>query len=226
MSRHLTLGDDEIIRCVVAGQTALFEILMRRHNPRVFRTTRAILRDDAEAEDAMQDTYVRAFMSLATFEGRALFSTWLTRIAVYEALARVRRRRQFDLLSSSEELEAESTTAIPFAGQSPEQNAADVETSTLVERAVDALPDGFRAVFMLRAVEEMSTAETAECLGIPEDTVKTRLHRARALLQKTLFEHAEVVLPAPPFAFHLSRCDRVVTGVLRRIAAGERATGA
>lgn len=217
--------DDELVRRVVAGETELFELLMRRHNQRLFRTTRAILRDDAEAEDAMQEAYVSAYTNLASFAGRARFSTWLTKIAVFESLARVRRRRRIDLLDPSEDLEGESATTMPSNDQSPEQHASDVEMSALVERAIDALPDGFRAVFVLRAVEELSTAETAECLGVPEETVKTRLHRARALLQKALFSRTESALPRA-FAFHLTRCDRIVANVLGRIAASQGSTDA
>jgi RNA polymerase sigma-70 factor, ECF subfamily len=212
-----SLDDETILRRVLAGETRLFELLMRRHNQRIFRTARAILRDDAEAEDVMQETYVRAYAKLGSFEGRALFSTWLTKIAVYEALARVRHRRHFDLLDPSEELEGELAMTTPSSDRDPEQHMIDQEMSAVVERAIDALPDGFRAVFMLRAVQELSTAEAADCLGIPEETVKTRFHRARGLLQKALFLRAESALPSA-FSFHLSRCDRVVAGVMLRIA--------
>jgi RNA polymerase sigma-70 factor (ECF subfamily) len=212
------LSDEEIVRRVVAGDLALFEVLMRRHNQRVFRAARAILKDDAEAEDVMQDAYVRAYAGLAGFEERARFSTWLTRIAVHEALARVRRRRRFDLLDPCDELEREDLVPMGERDLGPEQHALDVEMSGLVEEAVDALPDAFRAVFMLRAVEELSTAETAACLGIPEDTVKTRLHRARAHIQRQLLARTESALPKA-FAFLRPRCERVVAADLVRLRA-------
>ncbi|MGH7439063.1 MAG: RNA polymerase sigma factor [Polyangiaceae bacterium] len=207
------LSDEELVRRIVAGETQLFELVMRRHNQRIYRTARAILRDDGEAEDVMQDAYVRAYAHLSEFEGRAQFATWLTRIAVHEALARLRRSRRDRPVADP----AEETHAMPTAARlSPEQQASDHEMRVALERAIDALPDDFRTVFVLRAVEEMTGAETAEALGIPEETVKTRLFRARARLQETLLE---VLEPAATrtFAFHLSRCDRVVAAVLARI---------
>lgn len=208
----VTLTDEEIVGRVCAGEQELFELLMRRHNERVYRAARAILHDDAEAEDVMQDAYVRAYEHLREFEGRARFSTWLTRIAVYEALARVRRSKRFDPLESHTEEPSMSTTP----GSSPEQQTSDVEMRALLETAVGSLPDEFRAVFVLRAIEGMSGAEVAECLGIAEDTVKTRLFRARGRLQDMLLASIEPTLPSL-YAFHLSRCDRVVAAVLRRI---------
>ena len=144
--------DEEIVARVVAGETALYEQLMRRHNSRVYRAARAILRDDSEAEDVMQDAYVRAYEHLAEFEGRARFSTWLLRIAVNEALARVRRIKRFDTLGAEHE---EPSVSMQLA-TSPEQHASDVEMRIVLEAAVAKLPDDFRSVFVLRAVEGMS----------------------------------------------------------------------
>jgi RNA polymerase sigma-70 factor (ECF subfamily) len=213
-----TLTDEEIVARVRAGEPHLFELLMRRHNQRIYRAARAILRDDAEAEDVMQDAYVRAFAHLHEFEGRARFSTWLTRIAVHEAFARSRRGRRFSPLES----QPEETQSMPTAPRfSPEQQASDAEIRAALEKAIDALPDEFRSVFVLRAVEEMSGAEAAECLGIPEDTVKTRLFRARARLQETLLQALEPAAPRA-YEFHLSRCDRVVAAVLARLGIEKR----
>lgn len=207
-------ADEELVEKVRAGESALFELLMRRHNQRLYRAARAILRDDAEAEDVMQDAYVRAYEHLAEFEGRARFSTWLTRIAVHEALARARRRGRFDAFDAEREEKAMST---PIASD-PEQNASDAEMRSVLETAIGKLPDEFRSVFVLRAVEGMTGAETAECLGIPEETVKTRLFRARARLQQMLLESVEPALPAV-WEFGAGRCDRVVAAVLVRIGA-------
>lgn len=204
--------DEEIVARVRAGEAALFEQLMRRHNQRVYRAARAILRDDSEAEDVMQDAYVRAYEHLADFEGRAQFSTWITRIAVNEALARVRRNKRFESLEPHTEEAAMATQD----GESPEQQASDVELRSVLESAVAKLPDEFRSVFVLRAVEGMSGAEVADCLGIPEETVKTRLHRARGRLQEMLIASIEPALPTV-YELHLTRCDRVVAAVLRRI---------
>jgi RNA polymerase sigma-70 factor, ECF subfamily len=207
-----TLTDEEIVARVCAGELALFEQLMRRHNPRVYRAARAILRDDSEAEDVMQDAYVRAYEHLREFEGRARFSTWLTRIAVHEALARVRRRQHV----SAFDFDSEQQFMVTQSDASPEQQLSENEMCLALEAAVTKLPDEFRAVFVLRAVEGMSGAETAECLGIPEETVKTRLHRARGRLQQLLVTSIEPTVQRI-YAFHLSRCDRVVSAVFARI---------
>lgn len=213
-----TSTDEDLVRDILAGQLALYEPLMRRNNRRVYRAAVAILRDDAEAEDVMQDAYVRAFEHLREFDGRARFSTWLTRIAVNEALARTRRRRQHAALDPLSE-----DSDMPHArGPSPEQTTSDREMRGVLERAIRALPDDFRAVFMLRAVEEMSGAETAEALGIPEDTVRTRLHRARGRLQELLLAELEPRTTAA-FEFQAPRCDRVVSGVFHRLSIRSRA---
>src|SRR5260221_7765408 len=157
--------DSEVVARVLGGESRAFEIIMRRHNQRIFRAARAIVRTDDEAEDVMQEAYVRAFDHLAEFRGEAKLSTWLTRIAVHEALARVRRAKR---TSDDEVPDMESPT------HGPEQRASDEEMRALLEEAVDALPESFRVVFVLRAVEQMSTAEVATALDIPEDTVKTR----------------------------------------------------
>lgn len=206
------LTDEEIVARVVAGEIELFELLMRRNNPRVYRASRAILRDDTEAEDVMQDTYVRAFGHLHEFEGRSRFSTWLTKIAVHEAFARLRKQRRLEPLDAHTEGSSMSTQP----ETSPEQQASDAEMRVVLESAIARLPDDFRSVFVLRAVDGLSGAETAECLGIPEDTVKTRLHRARGRLQEMLVQSIEPAL-ASVFPFHLSRCDRVVAAVFARI---------
>lgn len=218
------LPDEEIVRRVLAGEAPLFELLMRRHNLRLFRAARAIMRRDDEADDVMQDAYVRAYGHLAEFRGEARFSTWLTRIAVHEAFARKRRESRHASLEShpeermgsrAEELMEMSTV------RSPEQHAVDKETRALIERAIDALPEDFRIVFTLRAVEQMSGAETAEALGIPEQTVKTRLFRARERLQKNLLCFTEASASAA-YDFHLTRCDRVVHNVLARLGIERR----
>jgi RNA polymerase sigma-70 factor (ECF subfamily) len=211
-----SLSDEQIVERVLAGEPLLFEIIMRRYNQRLYRAARAILGDEAEAEDVMQEAYVRAYEHLAQFGGRARFSTWLTKIAVHEALARARRRRRFESMDAGSD--AEEFLAEPAHAPDPERSASDREIHRIVEDAVEALPESFRAVFVLRAVEEMSVAETAECLDLPEETVKTRLFRARARLQKEIHRRTTAAVPQV-YAFHLSRCDRVVAAVLERIGA-------
>lgn len=211
-----SLSDEEIVVRVLHGEPRLFELLMRRNNRRVYRAARGVVRDDLEAEDVMQDAYVRAYEHLGEFDGRARFSTWLTRIAVHEALARVRRARRqqpFDPLSEEH--------AMPRnVDLTPEQRASDGEMRGVLERAIGALPDDFRVVFMLRAVEEMSGVDTAACLGIPEDTVKTRLYRARARLREFVLAELEPAV-ASTFDFAAPRCDRVVGEVFRRLGFGD-----
>ena len=200
---------------VLAGDTAAFELLMRRHNQRLYRAARAILRDDAEAEDVMQDAYVRAYQHLDQFAGRAKFSTWLTRIAVHEALARVRRRSRFDAIESMIESTGETMTFASHA-PSPEQEAVRAQSSALLEAAILDLPAGYREVLVMRDIEELNTTETAECLGLSEENVKVRLHRARALLRRDLYAKAGSSRESA-FSFMGARCDRVVREVLARI---------
>src|SRR5215471_18753261 len=182
------LSDEEVVRRVINGERALFEILMRRYNQRLFRVTRSIVTNDLEAEDIIQDAYVRAYEHLNQFEGRARFSTWLTKIAIYEAYARL-RRSDYQKVDSISGLENESLQ-MRAKERDPEQQIYDGELKMVLEKAFDALPDNYRSVFMLREIEGLSTAETAECLEISEENVKTRLHRARTLLQQELYSLA------------------------------------
>jgi RNA polymerase sigma-70 factor, ECF subfamily len=204
------LTDEEIVHRVLTGDVPMFEVLMRRYNQRLYRAARAILQDDADAEDAVQQAYLNAYRHLNQFEGRARFSTWLTRIAMYEALAR--RRRGAGNPAASEHGLAETAAS---TSPDPERQAYGKELSVLLQTALAGLPDGYRSVFMLREVEGLSTAEAARHLRISEATAKTRLHRAKGLLQRKL--HA--VTPAGAFSFDGARCDRLVTGVMCRLPA-------
>ena len=208
-------SDEEIARRVLAGETALFEVVMRRHNQRVYRAIRAILRDEAEVEDAMQQAYLSAYLHLAEFEGSSRLSTWLVRIAVNEALGRLRRDRRLVALSDA----LEGTEMIQAPPESPEDTAERRELTAILERAVDGLPELYRTVFVLREVEGLSTADAADALGTNEDVVKTRLHRARALLHERLASLADS-RTADLFPFHAPRCNRVVAAVMEAIARG------
>ena len=207
--------DEEVIRLVLDGNTAMFEVLMRRYNERVYRAARSIVRDEHEAEDVMQQAYVNAFAHLRQFNGSARFSTWLTRIAINESLARVRRQGRFDALDD------EVSNVEPFMfhtpSDNPERQALTQELRRLLEWAIDTLPDGMREVFVLREVEGLDTSEAAECLGVSEDVVKTRLSRGRAALRRVLLERTGATAPEA-FRFYRPRCDRVVVQVLARIA--------
>lgn len=210
------LPDEEIVRRVADGETDLFELLMRRHNTRVYRAVRSLLRDEDEAEDAMQQAYVSAFLHLRDFAGGARFSTWLTRIALNEALGRLRRRRPLVALDAVREEPAMPPDPPP----TPEGDAARRELGALLEQAIDGLPEIYRTVVVLRDVEGMSTGEAADALGIAEDAVKTRLHRARAMLQERVTALAGEGLGAA-FPFYAPRCDRVVRCVMERLS-GQR----
>lgn len=210
------LSDEEVVARVLAGQTAMFEIVMRRHNQLLYRVSRAILRNDGEAEDVMQDAYVRAYEHLAQFAGRAKFSTWLTRIAVHEALARQRRGNRNQELEPMPERNGDPVDRLASLEPNPEQQASNSEIRRLLEEAVEKLPDAYRTIFVLRDVEEMSTTDAANILEITEENVKVRLHRARALLRKGLYARAGIERKET-FNFHAVRCDRVVKNVFERI---------
>lgn len=208
-------SEAETIQQVLDGNTAMFELLMRRYNERVYRAARSIVRDEQEAEDVMQQAYVNAFTHLRQFNGSAQFSTWLTRIAINEALARVRRRGKYEMFDD------DLSNVEPFMSsnpaQNPERQAFAGELRDLLEWAIDALPDGMREVFVLREVEGLRTSEVAECLGVSDDVVKTRLSRGRATLRRLLMERTGATAPEA-FRFYRPRCDRVVAQVLARIA--------
>ena len=209
------LSDEQVVTRVLAGQTALFEVLMRRHNERLYRTARAILRDENEAEDVMQQAYVNAYTHLRQFDGRSKFSTWLTRIAVHEALARARRRGRYTTMDPDNPNPHQFPMSVD-ATPDPERLAIARELGTFLESAIDRLPDGTREVFVLRQLEGMRTDEVAETLSVSEAVVKTRLSRARAALRRELFEHAGLA-ESQTFRFLRPRCDRVVRAVLARI---------
>src|SRR5437762_6840534 len=206
------LTDIEIVRRIVAGETALFEIIMRRYNQRVYRAIRAIVRDEHEAEDAMQQAYVNAYAHLHQFAERSSFITWLTRIAINEALARVKPRA----LQLAGDIDETLMNKLESKTPDPEQQAAASEMRRVVENEIAALPPHYRAVLMLREVEGLSTAETAECLDLNEDAVKQRLHRARTMLRDNLYRRAGATLENA-FTFGYSRCDRIVAIVMERI---------
>jgi RNA polymerase sigma-70 factor (ECF subfamily) len=206
------ISDEAVISRVCAGERDLFEIIMRRYNQRLYRVARSIVRNEAEAEDVVQDAYVRAYTHLGQYAGEAKFSTWLTRIAVNEGLRRLRKRGRFD------DMQRMASTA-PLTAEAPDRYASDREVRQIIESAIEGLPSAYRSVVMLRDVEDLSTAEAANCLGIPPATVKTRLHRGHALLRETLGSTLGANRPEL-FAFGFSRCDRLVRLVLHRIGAG------
>jgi RNA polymerase sigma-70 factor, ECF subfamily len=209
------LSDEEVVGRILSGQTALFEMLMRRHNERIYRAARAILRDESEAEDVMRQAYVNAYSHLRQFDGRSKFATWLTRIAIHEALARVRRRGRYPNMDPESPFTA--LVAAPMTSTlDPERQAFARELGVLIESAIDRLPDGAREAFVLRQVEGMSTEEVAATLDVSEAVIKTRLSRARATLRRDLYKQAGIA-ESNAFRFLRPRCDRVVAAVLARI---------
>jgi RNA polymerase sigma-70 factor (ECF subfamily) len=210
------LSDEDVVDRVREGEVDLFETLMRRYNQRLYRIARSVVRDDPGAEDVVQEAWVRAYTHLDQFERRARFSTWLARIAIHEAWARARRGRRF----VSIEPERANPMTDPVSRESdPEKTAADRESASVLEAAIAALPDLYRGVLVLRDVEELSTAETAECLELTEEAVKTRLHRARGLLRRELAG----TMRAGVYPFLGARCDRMVAAVFARIRPGTSA---
>ncbi len=217
----------DIVRRVLRGDTASFELIMRRYNRRLYRIARGILRNEADAEDVVQDAYIRAYENLEWFQGSGPLSAWLAKITVNEALGRL-RRADTEIAGKSisfdepEEREvanfmADMITTLP----TPEQSAARGELRRFMESAIDALPDPYRMAFVLCGVEEMSVAETADCLDVEPGTVKTRYHRARKILQKHLSSLVDTTT-GEAFPFDGERCDRIVSGVFRRLERSDR----
>ena len=213
------LPDEELIERVRAGDQDLYEILVRRYNERLYRVARAIVRNSEEAADIVQETLVRAFARLGQFSGAARFSTGLTKIAVYEALARLRRRARTTNLGTPDSGSQSVVDALESLSPSPEEQTLRTQALEMLEAAVDALPPALRSVFMMREIEEMSTRETAECLDISEEAVKIRLHRARKLLRRDIQSRVGAV-SSQAFRFLGARCNRVLCAVMDRIQSG------
>ena len=216
----MELQDEAVVQRVLAGETALYEVLMRRYNQRLYRIARVILRNDAEAEDVMQDAYVRAYQHLSQFAGKSSFATWLTRIAIHEALARKRRRGRMEELDALP-MNGESMPILKSPEPTPEDGTARSQMRELLEHAIERLPETYRSVVVMREVEEMSVSETASSLGLTEGVVKTRLHRAHAMLRKEIYSRAKGKA-TDLYQFHAVRCDRVVKAVFARILASEK----
>jgi RNA polymerase sigma-70 factor, ECF subfamily len=207
-----TPTDDDLVARVLAGAPETFEVLMRRHNQRLFRAARSVLRDEAEAEDVVQDAWVRAYTNLRQFGGRSSFATWLTRIALHEAFTRRRRRARLVPLG-------EHAASLPAVTRPPDEAVGARQVAQALEAAIDALPVPYRTVFVLRELQGLDTTETAMCLDVPEATVKTRLHRARGLLRTRLDATLDVATDGV-YAFGGQRCDRIVATVMALIGAG------
>ena len=214
-------SDVDLAGRVAADDWDALRLMMRKHNQMLYRTARSILKDDAEAEDAVQEAYLLAYRAMGTFRGDAKLSTWLVRIVVNEAIGRVRKRdRSAEIIRMDGDVERDSVAADADANQSapeqPEPAAMRAEARRLLEKSIDALPDAFRTVFLLRAIEELAVEEAAAALGIPEPTVRTRYFRAKGLLRESLAREIDFALE-DAFAFAGERCDRIVAGVMARM---------
>jgi RNA polymerase sigma-70 factor, ECF subfamily len=217
------IDDATLAARVLAGDSAAFELVMRRHNRRLFRVARSMLRDSAEAEDALQDAYLAAFQAMGKYRGEASLATWLSRVVVNQCLGRMRRQARRDnimpmvSMDSADEQEHAAMPSEKF--DAPDQAFARAELRAVLERKLDELPEAFRTVFMLRCVEELSVEETAHILNIPEATVRTRQFRARGLLRESLAQEIDGA-EREIFSFDGERCDRIVASVLRRLGEG------
>jgi RNA polymerase sigma-70 factor (ECF subfamily) len=218
--------DRALAALVAAGNRLAFEQMMRRYNRRLYRLARATLRDDADAEDAVQDAYLAAYRKIGKYRGDAALATWLSRLVLNECLGRQRRQRRRDkiapmvgMVDTSAGGEVEQDVMDTRSSVSPDKAAMRAEIRALIERRVDALPEPFRLVFVLRCVEELSVEETAQCLGIPEATVSSRHFRARGLLRESLAKDIDLA-ERDVFSFAGKRCDRIVATVLARLDEG------
>jgi RNA polymerase sigma-70 factor (ECF subfamily) len=207
---------------IQSGDPAVLEEVMRRYNQRLYRVARSIVQDDSAAQDVLQQTYIQAFTHLHQFAGRAQISTWLTRIAIREALAHRRKAQQ--LAWREDTSQGHTMSDVHAHIPDPESQAYSAQLRQLMESAIDALPESYRLVFVCRDVEGLSTAETADALQVGEEAVKTRLHRARAMLRRELFARAGAT-SVEAFAFHRTRCDAVVQRVLAAVFASVKPLG-
>jgi RNA polymerase sigma-70 factor, ECF subfamily len=224
-ARVAPADDAELVRRVQAGDMAAFELVMRRNNRRLFRVARSLLRDAAEAEDALQESYLSAYHAMPRFRAEASLATWLTRLVVNECMTRLRRNlRRHNIvpivsaqaLASQQEEDSVAELPGPGSDDTPDRALVRAELRSLLERRIDALPEDFRTVFVLRAVEELSVEETAECLGIPAATVRTRHFRARSLLRESIAQDLDLA-ERDVFEFGGIHCDRVVARVLAKL---------
>src|SRR6267143_1707195 len=219
------LTDLEMAQCIASGDKGAFELLMRRHNQMLYRTARSILKDEAEAEDAVQEAYLLAYRGMRGFRGDAKLSTWLVRIVVNEAIGRARKRsRGAEIIQLGSETQEDSQAVEgkmdKTSPEQPEGAAQRAQTRRLLEAKIDELPDTFRTVFVLRALEELSVEESAVALGIPEATVRSRFFRARGLLREALSKEIDLAY-GDAFAFAGERCDRIVAGVMAKLDESE-----
>jgi RNA polymerase sigma-70 factor, ECF subfamily len=210
------VSDEKLVRMISSGDRTAFVVLMRRYDQLLYRTSRSILKDDAEAEDALQEGYLLAYRGIAGFRKEARLSTWLVRIVANEALGRLRKNRRASVLQLDDSALEKMQEANMKAPERPDESLSRADTRRLIEATIDALPDAYRVVFVLRAVQEFSVDETSDALDIPKATVRSRFSRARSLLRKALSKELDVAL-GDVFPFAGARCDRMVDSVMTRL---------
>jgi len=214
------LDDASLASRVCAGDTAAFELLMRRYNQRLYRLARSMLRDAADAEEAVQDAYLAAYQSLGAFRGEASLATWLSRVVVNQCLARLRRQARRDNIVPMVAMGGPDEQEVPGMPaddkDTPDRALVRAELRAVLERKLDELPEAFRTVFVLRSVEELTVEETARTLNLPEATVRSRHFRARSMLRESLAQDIDVA-ERDVFSFAGDRCDRIVARVMARL---------
>ena len=208
-----TISDSEIIARVLGGTKELYALLIRKYNQRLYRVCMSIINDDAEAEDIMQVAYIKAYENLERFESKSAFSTWITRILINESLLRIRKRKQL-LNLNDDTVNNEISQQYSVDSQTPLMNVINSELKGILEKAIQQLPEKYRTVFIMREIENMSVAETGECLDLSPANVKVRLNRAKAMLKNLLSEYYQ---KEDILHFHLSKCDRIVESVMKQI---------
>jgi RNA polymerase sigma factor (sigma-70 family) len=206
--------ENEVIGRIIKGEKELYEVIMRKYNQRLYRIARSIIKNESEIEDVLQETYIKAFIHLDQFEGRSQFSTWLTRILINQANACLLKKKKLQN-SVSNNISENIKDEMSSIDAGPDQQMVNKELKKYLEDAIDHLPENLRAVYIMREVEGLNVAETAECLNLSPENVKTRLHRSKAMLKDLLFAQAKGDLDV--FRFGLERCDRLVMTVLYQI---------
>ncbi len=213
------ISDAQVIERVMNGDKGAYELVMRKYNPRLFRIVRTYLKDEDDIEDIIQESYIKAYEQLPRFEKRSSFSTWLIRIAINEALSRIRQRKRFASMADDDPEDTGPVRKLPAQltnKDTPMEKLMNTELKEILEKAVEGLPEKYRAVFVMREIEDMSIAETSASLAISKTNVKVRLNRAKEMLRDSISESYH---DADVFHFNLVRCDRIVDNVLRRIEA-------
>jgi RNA polymerase sigma-70 factor (ECF subfamily) len=207
----MNMKEEEIITLIKKGDKELYEILIRKYNQRLYRIARAILKNEFEVEDILQDTYLKAFENLKQFQNKSQFSTWIIRILINNANASLNKRKRFDNSISAENISESESTIL----QTPEMQMSNNELKGILENAIDQLSDNLRCVYVMREVEGLNVEETSACLGISEENVKTRLHRAKAFLKDELYRKTKGDIEI--FRFGLDRCDKITLAVMLQI---------